>query len=294
MIHKYLRAIGFSKITKRKEINQLTEVIINDSVRKSYVSVSDDDNVLLAEYFYYCGKGFGLVLRGEYDEDNKFYPEHIFPFVESSVITTNEELTVESYVDRCSYAGIVDDLNVGISIIFYLQEISLYLKNRKKEESSLGKKNVSLTGLCDKGRILIPLEKNAGQTMMSDIYQFRKTKLTREALNGDEAAIEWLSEEDMGEQKYVRKKINEEDLFSLVDTSFIPYGIECELYSILGEIIDYEQLDNIVTGEKIFIMTLLVNGLSIKVAINTADLEGEIQIGRRFKGIVWLQGNFEY
>ena len=42
-------------------------------------------------------------------------------------------------------------------------------------------------------------------------------------------------------------------------------------------------------------MTLCCNDLYFDVCINAADLIGEPQTGRRFKGVIWMQGqvNFE-
>ena len=51
--------------------------------------------------------------------------------------------------------------------------------------------------------------------------------------------------------------------------------------------------DNI-SKEEVYILTLLVNDLTFDVAINIMDLLGEPVPGRRFKGIVWLQGSINY
>ena len=36
----------------------------------------------------------------------------------------------------------------------------------------------------------------------------------------------------------IAKMIVKEDILSLVDTYFMPYGVECDQYAILGEIMD--------------------------------------------------------
>ena len=41
-------------------------------------------------------------------------------------------------------------------------------------------------------------------------------------------------------------------------------------------------------------MTLNCNELSFDVCINVKDLFGEPKVGRRFKGVVWLQGAVNY
>ena len=41
-------------------------------------------------------------------------------------------------------------------------------------------------------------------------------------------------------------------------------------------------------------MTLDCNGLEFDVCINENDLLGEPQVGRRFKGVIWLQGYINF
>ena len=48
-------------------------------------------------------------------------------------------------------------------------------------------------------------------------------------------------------------------MFSLVDTYFMPYGVECDQYSILAEIVDCNLVKNKMTGEEIYQMTLNCN-----------------------------------
>ena len=83
-------------------------------------------------------------------------------------------------------------------------------------------------------------------------------------------------------------------MFTLIDTSLMPYGVECDQYSILGEIMAMRMVTNKLTGEKIYILTIYCNELTFDVAINIIDLFGEPQVGRRFKGIIWLQGNINF
>ena len=85
-----------------------------------------------------------------------------------------------------------------------------------------------------------------------------------------------------------------EDVFTLVDTYFMPYGAECDLYSILGEILLIENLTNSLTGDELVKLTLVCNEIILDICINKQDLYGEPAIGRRFKGIIWLQGNINY
>lgn len=38
--------------------------------------------------------------------------------------------------------------------------------------------------------------------------------------------------------------------FQFVETYFMPYGIECDMYSVLGDILNYEVVENSYTKEK--------------------------------------------
>jgi hypothetical protein len=48
------------------------------------------------------------------------------------------------------------------------------------------------------------------------------------------------------------------------------------------------------TNEKIYILRICSNELTFDVSINIIDIYGEPQIGRRFKGVIWLQGNINF
>ena len=88
--------------------------------------------------------------------------------------------------------------------------------------------------------------------------------------------------------------MKDEDVYSVVETYFMPYGVECDLYSILGEITTCEKITNTYTKEDVYFMTLNVNDLVFDVCINAKDLIGEPEEGRRFKGVIWLQGFVNY
>ena len=121
-----------------------------------------------------------------------------------------------------------------------------------------------------------------------------RSKLIVAARKGDEDAIEKLTLEDMDMYSTISKKIQKEDVYSIVDTYFMPYGVECDHYSVLGEIMAVQERVNSLTGEEIYLLTILCNELTFDVAINKIDLFGEPQVGRRFKGFIWLQGKINF
>lgn len=95
-----------------------------------------------------------------------------------------------------------------------------------------------------------------------------RNKLLAAARQGDEDAIETLTLEDMDMYTTISRKIQKNDIFSLVDTYFMPYGVECDQYSVLGEITEFRLVTNDITGEKVYILTILCNELTFDVCIN--------------------------
>ena len=89
-------------------------------------------------------------------------------------------------------------------------------------------------------------------------------------------------------------EIENEDILSIVMSHFMPCGVECDQYSVLGEIVDFNFVKNIVTDEEICVMILSCNDLQFDICINRADLYGEPAVGRRFKGTIWMQGYINF
>ena len=100
--------------------------------------------------------------------------------------------------------------------------------------------------------------------------------------------------EDMDTYSMISRRIANEDIFSIVDSYFMPYGMECDRYNVMGEIEELVETKNELTGEKLYQMTISCNELQFDICMNKQDLMGEPQVGRRFKGVIWLQGNLNF
>ena len=114
------------------------------------------------------------------------------------------------------------------------------------------------------------------------------------ARNGDEEAMENLTMEEMDTYSMISNRIVHEDILSIVDSYFMPYGIQCDQYSILGEIIEYHTVQNNITDEELVQMTVECNNIRFDICINRVDLLGDPAVGRRFKGTIWLQGQLHF
>ena len=104
IVHSYLRAIGFSNIEDRTELERLFSIIMEEpTTKRVYKKENDKEFVEIEKRFT---KNMGIVIRGEVDRNGKFYMEHYFPCFYSSLLSTKEEVTIIKKVDTDSYTGI--------------------------------------------------------------------------------------------------------------------------------------------------------------------------------------------
>ena len=106
--------------------------------------------------------------------------------------------------------------------------------------------------------------------------------------------MESLTLDDIDIYSKVSKRLVTEDVFSIVDTYFMPYGVECDRYSILGEILELHTIENEETREELYVMKLDVNELQFDVCVPVKEVLGEPAVGRRFKADMWLQGRINF
>lgn len=285
-MHKYLRAIGFSNLMDKKKLKEiLTDVVMNSSDR-GFTQI--DENTKVAVMSKNISPSLGISVCGEFDEDGHFIYDYYFPYLHSFVKSIQEEISVEQHSSQVSYAGVCEEMNFGVILIFYLQNFTGYFD--MQSAGKLDKSYISLTGLSTNGMVIFPLAKNPVEKKSEKIYAQKRKNLMQDAKKGIESAIESLTMQDMGLYNTICKKIQESDVYSLVDSTFIPCGVESDHYAILGEILHVKQETNMYTNEKIYILTISCNNIIIEVAINEQDIQGEPAVGRRFKGDIWLQG----
>lgn len=291
-MHKFLRAVRFSQYTEKKQVQKLIRDIIIHADERSYTTVGK--KTLVAEFDRNFAEDIGIAVCGEFDEDDTYSFDYYLPYLRSDLVSTAEDISIERHAAKESYAGICDDPKVGVSLIFYLQNMISYLKLQGEGKIPAKGTSLNLSALSCQGTIMMPIQKTEWQKKKIAKDAVQRNRLIQAARGGDEEAMESLTLEDMDTYTSISRKIQKADIFSLVDTYFMPYGVECDQYSVLGEITDMKLVTNGLTGEKVHILTLCCNDLNLKVAINSIDLLGEPAVGRRFKGSVWLQGQVNF
>lgn len=287
-----MRAIGFSQFENKKKLQELlTDVVLHSD--QSGIALNQDKQVL-GEFCKNFAPGIGLAVCGELEEDEKFTYEYYYPYLEGSGVTSCEDVSVERHAEKDSYAGVCDDIKVGISLIFYLKNRIPYINAQAAGKLPVRGTTLTLSALSTSGTIVLPIQKDEEQLRRVKQATVTRNNLMAAARKGDEDAIETLTLEDMDMYTTISKKIRKEDIFSLVDTYFMPYGVECDQYSVLGEIVSMRLETNQISGEQIYVLTICTNELTFDVCINIIDLFGEPQVGRRFKGVIWLQGHINF
>lgn len=265
---------------------------IKEANEKLYTSI--DDDLFFAEYNYFCGERIGLSVCGEYDEENHFFVDYYVPFFRGEEVSSYADITVERHSGKESYAGICDDVRMGVSLIFYLQNVIAYKKRKTAGQIPMIGTEAVLAGLSISGKVILPLYKNEKDLEKIHRVNHNRNQLIMKARQGDEKAIETLTLDDMDTYSNITKMVAKEDVLSLVDTYFMPYGVECDQYAIMGEILKVNKVQNKLSKEELWQLLLKCNDVIMEICINTKDLIGEPAIGRRFRGDIWLQGRINY
>lgn len=291
-MHQYLKAIGFGKLQSKKELRELLHQVEDEFTHQTVVSYSEDTDYCELQKEY--GQNMGITVCGELDEEERFERDYYFPYFEGSGITTYSEVSVERKIEKESYIGICEDSKVGISLIFHVQNGVEYMREKQLGFLSQEQTSVTFSGLALSGKILFPVKKTETQVKQEKENSQNRKRLLKAARSGDQGAIETLTLDDMDIYTRVSRRLVTEDVFSIVDTYFMPYGVECDIYSIMGEILAVRERENVLTKEKVYQMKLDVNELQFDICVPKDKVLGEPEIGRRFKGKIWLQGYINF
>ena len=286
-MNKFMRAVGFSEYKTNRKLNQIFEA----ASRKpdTYAEYTNTEKNTVFELTKMAGDGFGLTWIGT-KEDGELLYEYCYPFIKGTKYFSKADVSLEERATGNIYSAAFEDFRVGVFIIFFVQNGIEYLGIQEKSDNETDRTTMALSGLALNGTILLPLAFSEEEQQRKVKEQKKRIRLLTAARKGDEKAMESLAYQDMDIYTRVSKRILTEDVFSIVETSFIPYGMECDQYSIVADIVSAEKAVNLFTKEKIWKLRLSYNGIYIDVCMNQKDLMGEPKEGRRFKGNIGLQG----
>ena len=68
-----------------------------------------------------------------------------------------------------TYAGMIDESSVGISLIFYIQNFLDYTERRLRRDTAFRIQSVNFSGLSVSGKILLPIRKTMKQIQKAKV-----------------------------------------------------------------------------------------------------------------------------
>ena len=201
-MHRYLRAVGFSNIQKREEYEELVRFTSECyQTEESAVNAEGED---FSERRKAFAEQMGLMVRGVYDEKEEFHAEYCVPYFTGRAERFYEDMVIERHAEKESYAGVCDDMNLGVSLIFYLQNVTEYLNRKRYGRMENATASLILSGLSVEGKVLMPVYQK--MPVVSEIKASQeRSRMLQAARDGDEDAIENLTLEDMDMYSMISK-----------------------------------------------------------------------------------------
>ncbi len=287
-MHNCLKSIGLAGIKTIKDEKKLLDLILTKPDKKKMTTNSADEDSFHAELTKEFAPGIGMKIIGQFDEYDQFRLDNYYPYSIAPCDRIEEDCLVDRKMESMSFSGLCEDSHFGMPLIFHVvNTLDCILAG---EPSGNPKRcGIELSGLATEGSVLLPTINT--RALMNEQKPDREMVKSagQDLMDEDIDPGEYLMEElDRGYKAYGR--INNEDVFSIVETTFMPFGMDVELYKIIGIIEKVFYSTNSYSGEEICHLQIICNELRFTICINRASLAGEPKPGRRFRGIIWLQG----
>ena len=157
-MHSFLRAIGFGNLKKNKEIDDLLNEVIEKPTRLQVAKDSNGNE--FTEFSREFGGCIGITACGEYGDDGEFELDYYYPYFCGTEGATTAGVEVEKHSEKESYAGICDDMKLGVTLIFYLQNAADFLNEKSHGRKNFNSLTATLSALSLEGKILLPIKKS--------------------------------------------------------------------------------------------------------------------------------------
>ena len=213
-MHSFLRSIGFSQIKKDVDLFPFLQMTIDSpDMRSSYEKPDGEVFIEMKKEF---GHRIGLAVCGSNIDDHQaFHIEYFYPYFRGQYDSVNEEIEIERHADKHSYAAICDDMRLGVTLIYYLQNISDFFKYTKGK--MIAKTGTSvLSALSTEGKIILPVEEVDTSRQSQKKKFMKRNNLLSAAKEGDEEAIENLTMEDIDQYSVLSHRVMNEDLLTII------------------------------------------------------------------------------
>jgi len=285
-LYSYLSAIGFHDYKGTKEWNHLITQVIEYPTEK-YIA-KQDGKIIIMEYYKAYGERFGLLVRGVAEEGEQLLVKTFDPIVEAKYNTDVIEVEVEEAEEEDIYYATCEEEKTGTEVTFQLQNVIDYLDTTKIDQTTI--EGVKIVGLGIEGKIIFPVEKTETEKKIEQEEETWYQELIQRAREGDEEAQELIDIEEEEISKIIAERLQYEDFLTIVEGYFMPFADIETTYSVLGIILEVEEMKNKETGEIIYWLYINCMNMKFEVCINKKDLTGIPLVGMRFMGVCWVQG----
>ena len=116
--------------------------------------------------------------------------EYYFPYVRSSSVMNQERIYIEKHGDKESFAGVCEDYNLGMTLIFFLTNVSDYANTKWMNYSNHLINKAYMSGLSTNGKIILDIEQLPPSTKEHNHSSANRNKLIEAARQGDRTAME--------------------------------------------------------------------------------------------------------
>ena len=289
--HTFLRSIGFDSVKNRDHEKALVDWVLENPSRMSVVSLDRESNLAMAEKDVNGHAGIAVV--GEIGESGGLVPEYYFPYLSSTHISSTAPLSYEKTATRDGFSGMCEDDRLGLALIFDVKNVPDVI--RDQQDLQLGNasfQRVMLSMLLREATVLLPI--GAKKSVPANSRRSFEKNLTEAEEQGDLEAVGRLAREEMLRFGRAIQRIRETDVLTVVESFFMPYGMESYSYYFLGDILSSALILNEITKERFYRMVISVNGVEFTAAVSENDLQGVPTAGLRLKAKGMLMGEFSH
>ncbi len=295
MLQDYLRCIGFSEYCERR----LASILIRELFRHE---TRTQKTCLIGENDYYSetrievAKGIGLCICGGYsiDGDEKSTTDiyQYYPFNERNSLSSALNGEIHERSDKYAHLCIIVDKRNEALMVFRLENNTEYIR-RVRDQFPIAIKRTYLTGYCLEGKVILGIQRKRDAKRTNHPNRDDQNPLRN---HENPSSLSKYNEREANSWEkidFAAKRKFKYNIYNYIDTLFSPTSMEPEIYTVLGNIRNVELLENHFSKERFYNLKLDVNHIHLHVVIHSEDLEGEPEIGHRFKGKICLFGRIE-
>lgn len=157
-MHSFMRAIGFEQMNN-VQLDEILNMVVESPDHIN--TATDSQKNEFVEYTKNFGEVIGISVCGSYMKNGDFVMDYYYPFFTGTGITSQEQIMIEKHADKESYAVVCDDIKVGVTLIFFLQNVAELLSEKSKNEKGfMPNVTATMAGLSLEGKILFPINKS--------------------------------------------------------------------------------------------------------------------------------------